>query len=685
MALRTFTVAGMPIQLEEWATQATMEAIEAGLERTNNITGLMLGEVKDLEKVSDNVIDALRENADATKINAESIAQVGANQEGAIIGATRTVTEAAGFFGDSEKPLTGMVGAAKKLTGGLAGNSQAQRAVADKFPSLFKFMSDHSNGLSVLGDAALAYAGWNAAKFEQFAEVQGKMINAGAIFYENASVFDQLYDESVDAGISYTEFSNVVNSFGGTMSALGGDVSSGSRNFLKFFSALQDQTNSMGDLGMTNKEMSGAFAQFLEVQRLTGRIDTGIANQGQGLRDSFADLVVETTALANLSSLNRNEALTAQLSALSDTYAAAGLQALEKDGLTEQHDAASALIKQIALVSDKGPGAPLMQELASAFNEKLNEFKHNIGAFDVRLGLGEDARGAFNTAMPGFLERINQIVRTGDMTAEEAQKFVIAELAKAGDNALLATGSGSMPGQTQSAINAITASGVLVQKHFKAFLATSDVTLLKSETKKRLDESGSAVEQMNALSEAFLKAQNFITLPMGTLSSSVESLSKFFEDVASGAADAKNTLFGTSADDTTANEITETIQTVGNMTPTTDESLRQLSTSERQAGRGLSNDMLGARLSREAFFNANNRGSNFESAVTPAQVITPIQRLEKEIEELQKDIDNVGLMEWAFPVLIRDKKNLLKLREKELEQEQLRQLNEQRNQRLNEQ
>ena len=520
---------GTAVQLPAWASESTLEAMALQLQRANVLTDTLLGGVKELKEVDQAVIDSVNATIKGVSANSKANADQAKDKKDKIIGAVGAVSKAATFFGDAEKPLSSMVGAVSELVNKLQGpgGKDGLKKLTKRTAVFDGFLSKFGGAMNVASDIVLALAGWNAAKFEQFAEVQKKMIDSGAIFYGSAKEFDKLYDQSFKAGITYNAFSDTVQNFGGTMTALGGDVSMGSRKFLTMFKQMSESTDSMGDLGMKNTELMNSYASYIETQRLGGVIFNGVANQGDSLQKGFQDLVVEATAMASLTALNRNDILQKQMAAISDTFAAGGLSKLRENGFQEQALTAEAFLKQLALVKETGPGSAMMDELGVAFNRNLFEFSDNIGNFDVKKGLSPDTRTAFEQVMEdGFFDRINGMVREGVMTSAEANNFLLKEFENM-DLSKLATNSAVGP---LAAIQALQASGIQIQKDFGQYIGKSleEITALTAETKKKLEASGTTIEAMNDMAKIFLTAQNAITLPINRLSSGLEATAEWF-------------------------------------------------------------------------------------------------------------------------------------------------------------
>jgi len=543
---------GTAVDLPAWASETTLVAMAQQLQRTNVLTDTMLGGVKELKHVDKETIAAITKTIKGVDSNAVANADQAKDKKNVIVGAAGAVAKTANFFGDAEKPLSSMVGAVNELVnkvkgpGGKDGLSQLTKT----FPVFNGFMSKFGGALNVASDVVLALAGWNAAKFEQFAEVQKKMIDSGAIFYSSAGAFDELYSQSFKAGITYNAFSDTIQNFGGTMTALGGDVSMGSKQFLGMFKSLSDATNSLGDLGMKNTELMNSYAAYIETQRLGGVISTGVANQGANLEKGFQDLVVEATSMASLTALNRGDILQRQMAAVSDTFAAAGLQNLREGGMHKQAAVAESFLQQLSLIKDQGQGSEYMERLAEAMNVNINQFSGDISKFDIRTTMSAEDKGAFEQVMKdGFFDRINDKIRTGNMSAEEASNFLLKEFQQMDTKKYATAGAGA--NTIMAGVNAIQNSGIQIKKNMGQYinLSVKELAALDKETRLKLEQSGTTIEAMNDMAKIFLSAQNAITLPINRLSTSLEATSEWFAKNSEKVKNGALKLFGTATID----------------------------------------------------------------------------------------------------------------------------------------
>jgi hypothetical protein len=537
---------GTSLAIPAWASESTLKAMVLMAQRSNVLTKSMLKGLKVNKDVDEKTLEAIKEAVDGVKTNTETNQEQSKGRASLLLKSAENIKETASFFGDSEKPLSSLVKAAEGLVKKLDGptGKGGFAALAKKWPAFGSAISGTAGKVvGVASDIILALAGWNAAKFEQFAEVQKKMIDSGAIMYDTGDAFDQLYKDSFQAGITYNMLSDVVANYGGTMTAIGGDVSKGTQGFLKMFKSLSTATDDLGDLGMLNKEMMETYASYIETQRLTGAIDRKLINNGEGLEASFAKLVVESTAMASLTALNRSDILQRQMAALSDPFLAAGAQTLRDQGLDKTANVAESLMTQLSLFSDVGPGAGIMAELSESFNRNLNEFSNNIENFQVETGMTNETRSAFDKIMPGFLGRINDMVQNGEMTTETAKNFMLKEFDKM-DLERLAT-AGVEGGSPLKLIQELQASGILIKKNFGEWidLSQKEIQDIVNKTKTTLDESGSTTVAMNDMAKMFLSAQELITLPMNKFADALETVTGFIEEKTSSGNEISNNMF----------------------------------------------------------------------------------------------------------------------------------------------
>ena len=521
------------IEIPAWASETTLEALSNQSANAVKLTGKLMNTVTKNKDLDDEIIEAVKTNTQIGINNADVNQKEGKARTSLLVKGAQAVRDTASFFGDSEKPLTSLVKVTETVVNKLKGTDGKLTAAASELDGPFKhFMKTTGKQMAnVAVDIGLAWAGWNAAKFEQFAEVQKSMIDSGAVVFDTADAFNELYTDAFQSGLTYKTFSETVANFGGTMVGLGGDVSKGSQTMMKLFKRVELNVDELGDLGLTNKELLNTYAGYIEVQRLTGSLDRQLANGGEELESSFQNLVMEAGAVANLTALSRSEAMNKMLSALSDVNLAAGLTTLEDRGLEDTAGVVEDLTKQLSLFQGIGP-SNLVDNIQLALARATSQFSGDMSNFNITqvlAGIDENAIALIEAIAPNMLDDINKAVREAEATNGEISATMIFDILKSADLDKLAASAatGTLLGGAQDFQDTI----ILIMKN----MAGLDGVELEEESerlKALYAESGTATVAMNNMSKAFLTAQEFITLDMQTLASKLELTT---EMLASGA------------------------------------------------------------------------------------------------------------------------------------------------------
>lgn len=521
------------IEIPAWASESTLEALSNQSANAVKLTGKLMNTVTKNKDLDDEIIEAVKTNTQIGINNADVNQKESKARTSLLVKGAEAVRDTAGFFGDSEKPLTSLVKVTETVVNKLKGTDGKLTAAASELDGPFKhFMKTTGKQMAnVAVDIGLAWAGWNAAKFEQFAEVQKSMIDSGAVVFDTADAFNELYTDAFQSGLTYKTFSETVANFGGTMVGLGGDVSKGSQTMMKLFKRVELNVDELGDLGLTNKELLNTYAGYIEVQRLTGSLDRQLANGGEELESSFQNLVMEAGAVANLTALSRSEAMNKMLSALSDVNLAAGLTTLEDRGLEDTAGVVEDLTKQLSLFQGIGP-SNLVDNIQLALARATSQFSGDMSNFNITqvlAGIDENAIALIEAIAPNMLDDINKAVREAEATNGEISATMIFDILKSADLDKLAASAatGTLLGGAQDFQDTI----ILIMKN----MAGLDGVELEEESerlKALYAESGTATVAMNNMSKAFLTAQEFITLDMQTLASKLELTT---EMLASGA------------------------------------------------------------------------------------------------------------------------------------------------------
>lgn len=508
---------GTTIAVPAWASESTMDQVVNYMASTNKVDQkfltLMKGlgtDVTGLQKSIANLVVGVNDNTDASKNASKNNLDIVSGVKGAAKG----IMKASSFFGNTEKPISSMVDATSSLVSSF--KTLDPKFLAKIIPAggkLAKGLDKFGGVADVAADAILASAGWNAAKFEQFAEAQKKAIDAGAIFYSSGNQFDLLYSNSINAGVTYQAMLDTIGNFGGTMTSLGGSVSAGTVNFIDMFDNLNDMANDFGDLGLTSKDMMNQYAEYIESSRLIGQLDNATANRGKKLNDSFIKLQIESEGLASLTALSKSDAMRRQLAAVSEPLAALGISTLQDKGLPGHAEVARGIISTLGLIA---PDAPVFQKVLDAVSQELAETSNDISQFNLGRRFVDDQgfRSAIEDGMPGFIDNINGLVQAGNVDATKAGDIILKSFASYDQDRRVSAGT-----QAGSALKYIldfqTASrqlnlnmGNWIEKSIEEREA-----YLKDMAGK-MDTAGKSVETINNFTTDFLQLQNKMTLPM---------------------------------------------------------------------------------------------------------------------------------------------------------------------------
>jgi len=529
----TIPIGDETIELPAWATQTTLEQLSIQTSNAVDLTNKLLGTVSKNKELDKELVEAVKTNTEIGMNNADANHKEAKGRTSVLLKGAKLIKDTAGFFGDSEKPLTSMVKATEMLVGKMKGtNGKLTDTQKESLPFMKSLKKYGKQVGSVAVDVGLAWAGWNAAKFEQFAEVQRSMIDSGAIVFDTSDAFNELYTDAFQSGITYKTFSEVVANFGGTMVGLGGDASRGSQSMMRLFKTLETNADELGDLGFTNKELLNSYASYIETQRLTGSLDKQLVGKGELLEENFKNLVMESGAVANLTSMNRSEAMSKMLGALSDTSLAAGMTALEDAGLDDTALVVGEIAKQFGLFSDMDSSG-LLGNVQTALNKATSQFSGDMSRFNITQvlqTLDSEAVAALEMTMPGLLDEIDKQVIDAEKNNGEISKTFLLDILKTYDKEKVASSSaaGTGLGKVQSLQDSL----LILLRNVEG-LSGADLDKEIANLRAKYKESGTSTVAMNDMSKAFLTAQEFITLPMQSFGEKLEFTTGLLGDGAS--------------------------------------------------------------------------------------------------------------------------------------------------------
>ena len=528
---------GTTVPVPAWASEGTMEMLAAQLGLNYSLDKKLVEEVykinldtssaeKTFKDAVDRIVKNQRDTAKAEEKSRERFVKGLASSAAGLIDKLNNTEKPLSTFLDLSKSAASGLG---KGIGELVGGSERGAAF---LKSTFGKLSSSAADLG--GDVAAALLGFNVAKLEQFEEAQRTMINSGAIFFEGSRAYHNLYQRSIEAGISYTQMSKIVSEYGAGIQALGHGVSSGTDTFLQFFNDLNDSSDVIGDFGLSSEQMARSFAEYINIARLTGRLNRDTIGAQEPLANSYKTLMLETTALASLTGQSRDEILQKRMASISDPETAAALKIMRESGSVQQADLFESLVTQFAMAGEE-MGAP-GQQLMDAISREAFRSAENIEDFDVRgvlMATNPDLLGAFDSMDSSFIDGINQAVRTGKVAGGNILNFILKSYADLQDTGVdLARLSADASNPYLESIMAISAGSLQVSTQFRNLINASGSELEAKirESQAALAASGPATVAMNKITESFMKLQERITFPLDDLANVSETLASVMLD-----------------------------------------------------------------------------------------------------------------------------------------------------------
>jgi len=528
---------GTTVPVPAWASEGTMEMLAAQLGLNYSLDKKLVEEVykinldtssaeKTFKDAVDRIVKNQRDTAKAEEKSRERFVKGLASSTAGLIDKLNNTEKPLSTFLDLSKSAASGLG---KGIGELVGGSERGAAF---LKSTFGKLSSSAADLG--GDVAAALLGFNVAKLEQFEEAQRTMINSGAIFFEGSRAYHNLYQRSIEAGISYTQMSKIVSEYGAGIQALGHGVSSGTDTFLQFFNDLNDSSDVIGDFGLSSEQMARSFAEYINIARLTGRLNRDTIGAQEPLANSYKTLMLETTALASLTGQSRDEILQKRMASISDPETAAALKIMRESGSVQQADLFESLVTQFAMAGEE-MGAP-GQQLMDAISREAFRSAENIEDFDVRgvlMATNPDLLGAFDSMDSSFIDGINQAVRTGKVAGGNILNFILKSYADLQDTGVdLARLSADASNPYLESIMAISAGSLQVSTQFRNLIDASGSELEAKirESQAALAASGPATVAMNKITESFMKLQERITFPLDDLANVSETLASVMLD-----------------------------------------------------------------------------------------------------------------------------------------------------------
>tara|TARA_B100000809_G_scaffold252915_1_gene288235 strand:+ start:2269 stop:4365 length:2097 start_codon:yes stop_codon:yes gene_type:complete len=515
---------GETVSVPEWASERTLKTLlsqlKVGSRFYKSLTDLIAKgdfDAKKLQQAIEKNTKKQQQSDDkenkAERKSRENFAKTIAKRTNDIVGA----------FSNTDKPLSSLTDNLHQLTKGIgtgvSGLIQGNAALSKLSKGFMKGGKFIEGG----ADAFFAYAGFQAGRVEQFAAAQENMINAGAIFHEAGFKFDSLYQRASESGITYKKFTEIVSQHGVGLQVLGKGVSSGAVNFNKFFKQINLAGDQFGDWGLSSETMAETYAQYIDVARLTGTLQQGMAGVLGKSKIGFTELMNETSALASLTGMSRDKIIRDRFAAKSDPKLAMGIDALVDANLPDQAAAAHAIVEQGALLKDVGG-----QELGAIMDGitiTLQQANGDLSKIDVRsamIALGHDQHAAALDAMDStFIASITNALRTGKVDGN-MDTFMIEKLSQLTSTidssyGILTEGPAAIQYEYEKL-------GIIINRDYGNIL-DGKLPEAKRTIGANLDKAGQGVEALNNMTATYLTAMAWLTWELDDATDMAEGLS----------------------------------------------------------------------------------------------------------------------------------------------------------------
>jgi len=511
---------GTTIPVPAWAREATLNVLVEQLKIGGKLNSSLIKEVADLNLDTDEIEDSIKHMFDSLEeVKRQETDDEKKARAGFAKGIAKATSDVVDALSDTSQPLSTMTKNAELAAGwlGKGGGSwlRNSKMLGEAFDGAGEFIASAADGL---GDAFFAYAGFVAGQLESFAKAQANMINAGAIFFDASGSFQKLRESASNAGITYNQLSEIAVQYGTSLQVLGNGVSGGVTEFINQFKELNDASNQFGDFGLSNEQLAAGFAEFIEVSRLTGRVNSETSDASTLLQGSYHKLMQETTSLAALTGKSRDQLLAEQNEAMKNPTTAAALIRLREGGFGEEADVIETIVRQFANTAEYLPSG-VSEMIQTAIGVAYGELEagENPANIDLRAALrAADPSGnvsaILNTTGVDIMGKIQTAVANG-ATPEELRTFVFQEIAALED---------LMPEIRMNTGETSAYAAMVLDFTNKSILANKDFNTLLNGTQQERDEayrdlqakmlvSGTATVALNELTTLFLQAQTKLT------------------------------------------------------------------------------------------------------------------------------------------------------------------------------
>jgi hypothetical protein len=502
------TIGDNEIEVPKWASESTLAAL-LHITKSSIVAEDVIKEVEKNVNMSDEEISALLEKiVDTVDTGIDDVAEAKKETlDKKIQGVAKSSKAMIDKFSNTDAPLSSMVDMAGDLGSAILGAGEGMAKKKGKDSAFAAGIGKSIPFVGAMGAGALAWSGFQAAQFEQFAKAQETMVNSGAIMFGGHEPYENLKLQSIRSGLTYTELSKLVSSHGVGLQSLGMGVSSGTGAFISMLKAVNKTGDKFGDYGLRSGEMAEVLAEYVNIQRMTLSKDMALTSTQDSVKASFHELMIETTALASLTGENRSELLQKRMAALAQPQVAAALKVMDENG-GGHAEVARAFIAQFALLESSM--GPVGKDISDKFNAYIFKIADQPENFDFSQAVGSDLATALNKANDGVVDRINDVFRSGDV--EQAQKMIVEAMAEMRHAEV--GSSNVVAGSVQDIIHQLAVAGNMVHTQMEKMndMSESEYASYLKEIEEKSGSSSQMTVDMNNMKVSFMEVQNAFTL-----------------------------------------------------------------------------------------------------------------------------------------------------------------------------
>jgi len=374
MADVTGTIGSEPVELNNAATEATLRAMLAALNKQTAVISSLKGSLGGGGGGGGNnaQTQALQQETKATKDQTQATKEETVATEHATESMSR-LAKGAMFLGGV---LGDLIGGAVKTASNLTDLAGSMMDGQGKISDFYGALKDLPLGLGLVAGLFEKIAKMQQAELDTYRTMTKAGVNFGG-------QLNTIRQTALDLGMTLDEFAGFVTKNSNALHRMGGDVEEGAQNFVKLSKDLRN--SQMGAdlraLGFTTQEVNDGLANYIEA---TGGRSAQEMKDTKALSQGAGEYLKQLDALAEMTGQSREELEKQQKEASQD---AAYQMALAGKTEEEKKKAAAALAEMQAKYGKAGAdafkakflGMPPISEQAQALTATVNGFDKALG------------------------------------------------------------------------------------------------------------------------------------------------------------------------------------------------------------------------------------------------------------------------------------------------------------------